>query len=225
MTPFAGGSRFIQKGLLTSKAVLIFAIVLMLLGTVIGIYLTMYAGKTLLIIGAIGLFIGIFYTAPPLFLASLAIGEVAVFFGFGPICLLGSFYVQTSIITTEAILYSLPVGFLITAVLYINQFPDFEPDKKANKNNLVVRLGTKKACHGLVILFIATYLSIIIPVILGIFPLITLVSLLTSIIAVKAIKGLYKNHDKPQALIPSMVMVINTHLFTGILLIVSLLLS
>ena len=36
-----------------------------------------------------------------------------------------------------------PHGFFIAAVIWINQFPDYEADRDVGKKNLVVRLGPK----------------------------------------------------------------------------------
>jgi 1,4-dihydroxy-2-naphthoate octaprenyltransferase len=37
------------------------------------------------------------------------------------------------------------VGLLIAAVVYINEFPDYEADRAAHKNGLVVVLGRERA--------------------------------------------------------------------------------
>ena len=51
---------------------------------------------------------------------------------------------------------------LFRSILVINQYPDYEADKLCNKRNWVVRLGKTKALKVYVVLFVLSYLSIIV---------------------------------------------------------------
>ena len=95
ITPFTGGSRFIQEKIITPRAILTFAVALIAVGTLIGFYLAYTAGPLLLIIGAFGLLTGIFYSAPPIFLASRGLGEITVAVNFGLLTVTGSYFIQT----------------------------------------------------------------------------------------------------------------------------------
>ena len=61
----------------------------------------------------------------------------------------------------NCILLGIPIGFLTTNILLINQFPDMISDAKTNKNHLVVVFGKKKSRF--------IYLSILIMAILSSF--------------------------------------------------------
>jgi 1,4-dihydroxy-2-naphthoate polyprenyltransferase len=84
-TMFSGGSRVIQYGLVSLDAMKKVSIACYAIGIAIGIYLTATRGIELLWIGVAGIFLSIFYTAPPLRLVHRGLGEVCVALGFGPI--------------------------------------------------------------------------------------------------------------------------------------------
>jgi len=75
----------------------------------------------------------------------------------GPLVVLGAYYVQTGNVSLEAIVASIPIGLLITAVLYINQFPNEHADKTAKKNTFVVIIGRQKAIKGSYLLLVFAY--------------------------------------------------------------------
>ncbi|MEG3069913.1 MAG: 1,4-dihydroxy-2-naphthoate octaprenyltransferase [Candidatus Syntrophopropionicum ammoniitolerans] len=69
------------------------------------------------------------------------LGEVLVFIFFGPVAVCGTYYVQALELTTVVWWASLPMGFLISALLVVNNIRDIETDKKTGKKTLAVRLG------------------------------------------------------------------------------------
>ena len=90
-----------------------------------------------------------FYTAPPFRFASRkGMGELLIGLNFGPLMVAGSFLVQTSGDMTHvmnAVLAGIPIGFLVAAIVFVNQFPDHDGDKATGKNNLVVVFGPRKS--------------------------------------------------------------------------------
>jgi 1,4-dihydroxy-2-naphthoate octaprenyltransferase len=91
----------------------------------------------------IGAAAGWAYSARPLQLMSRGWGEICIFFTFGPFITLGAYYVMSGSLSGSAFALGLPHGFFIAAVIWINQFPDYEADCDVGKKNLVVRLGPK----------------------------------------------------------------------------------
>ncbi|MBI5875113.1 MAG: prenyltransferase [Deltaproteobacteria bacterium] len=225
LTPFTGGSRMIQNGVMTPRETYLLGIICLMLGSAIGIYLVYERGALLLLIGVIGFLSGYFYTAPPLFLVGKGLGELLVGLNFGLLSVIGSYYVQAQSISIGAAFASLPLAFLIAAILYINEFPDYDADKAVGKNHLVARLGKKKARWGFVLLVAGAYTSIISGVILHVMPVISLLAVIAGIFGVKAVNGLFKNYDKFKELIPSIKATILCHLATGVALIVIFLAS
>jgi len=223
LTPFSGGSRVIQKGTVPPKHMLIGSFVFFGLGSVIGLYLNAVTpGNLILYLGIFGLLTGFFYTATPVLIGYRGIGECIVGLDLGVLAVIGAYYVQAQSLSWSAFWISLPIGFLVAAILYINQFPDYDADKAVNKKHLVVRLGKKKAVYGYYLLIAATYLVIAGSVVFQMVTPFALISFLTLPISLGAIKILKTNYDKINELIPAQAKTIQTHLFTGLLLCIGL---
>jgi len=216
--PFTGGSRFIQNKILSPGQVLFAAVTCFVLGSGIGLFLSYKLGWVILALGATGVFSSVFYTGQPFYLAKRGIGEFFVGLNFGVLMTLGAYYVQARSFSWAALLASFPVALLIAAVLYINQFQDYQADKQVGKTHLVVRLGRKKATIGYVVIMLATYLSILAGVISKILTPWTLLALLTLPMAMKGIMVARANYDKSKELTPANVATVLVHLLTGILL-------
>ncbi|MEM3736735.1 MAG: 1,4-dihydroxy-2-naphthoate octaprenyltransferase [Candidatus Bathyarchaeia archaeon] len=223
--PFSGGSRMIQLGMLTPRAVLSGALLFFAAGGAIGLYLALARGFVILIFGLIGVFSGFFYTAPPFNLASRGIGELFVGLNFGVMMTAGAFYVQTQALTWEPVFAAIPVSMLITAVLYINEFPDYTADKTVGKRHLVVRLGRRRAAVGYGVLMTSTYFSIFAGVGCKVISPYTLLGILTLPFAVRAVQHAKVYHSEPSNLAPANASTIITHLTTGLLLTVGYILE
>ncbi|MBI4721730.1 MAG: prenyltransferase, partial [Candidatus Stahlbacteria bacterium] len=127
--PFGGGSHVIQEKLLSARSMLIGAFIAYAIAAIIGIYLVLKVGTFILVLGAIGILAGYFYTAPPFRFSYRGLGEIAVGIACGVLPVLGSYYVQVGKITMEVFIVSIPMGFLLANLLWLNQFPDYEADK------------------------------------------------------------------------------------------------
>ncbi len=219
--PFSGGSRMIQLGLLTPLEVLTGGIFFFAIGSGIGIYLAIERGWEILGLGLIGVVSSFFYTAPPLYFASRGIGELLVGLNFGTLMTLGAYFVQTQKFSLEAILASILPGLLIAGVLYINEFPDYNADKAVGKKTLVVRMGREKAVIPYIFIMLLGYIVILLSSLLGKLPFSTLISFATIPLGIKAIEFAKKYHSNPLKLIPANAMTIQSHLFTGLLLVVA----
>jgi len=219
-TPFAGGSRLIQRGLIEPAGLLRLALGLYLAGTVVGLVLVALRGTELIWFGLAGFGLGFLYTAPPVRLVHRGFGELAVGLGFGPVIVLGSYWVQAQGWSREAVLLSIPVGLLIAAVLYINEVPDRMWDAKAGKRTIITRLSPAMSINGYGLLMAAAYLAIVAGVAAGALPVPTLLGLLTVPMAWRAFQGLRRHHAYPYRLIPANATTVFAHLFTGLLMFV-----
>ena len=141
-TPFSGGSRYIQQGILSPKTILLLALLALTAGAAIGILIVLLTRSVfILILGLIGLLGGFFYTAPPLRLGYRSVGEPVIALLFGLLPVYGSYYLQTKTIDIIPLLPAVIVGILIFLVILINEFPDVAADAAVNKRTLVVRFG------------------------------------------------------------------------------------
>lgn len=224
--PFTGGSRMIQKGLVAPRHVLAASLLCFALGSAVGLYLYFTTnGELILALLAVGAASGFFYTAPPLLLANRGLGEFAVALNFGVLVTLGSYYVQTLSPSLEALAASIPVALLITAVLYVNQFPDYAADKAVGKNHLVVRLGRERAVQGYALLSGSAYAFLILSVALGVLTLHALLALAALPYTYNAYATLKKHFATPMLLAPACASTVKAHLYAGVLLSLGYLLS
>lgn len=113
-TQFSGGSRVIQYGLLSVGQMALLSAAAYAVGIALGLMLVLVRGSLeLLVIGALGVALSIWYTAPPIRLVHRGLGELAVAAGFGPLMVLGAYVVQTKALSLEAFIASIPVAILI----------------------------------------------------------------------------------------------------------------
>ena len=213
-----GGSRGIQMGLITPTGVRNLTIIVFALSVLVGIPLIQKAGMQVLWLGLIGFLSGLFYTAPPFrFSSRKGLGELLIGLNFGPLMVAGSTLIQTGQLLPEAFLAGIPLGFLIAAVVYINEFPDHDSDKVTGKNTLIVVFGPEKARIGYVALVSGAFLSIVLLVLNGTFPSLILITLLASYFGITSIQTLYKYYND-RLLEPANWGTIIMHSVTGLLL-------
>ena len=218
MVPYSGGSRSIQMGLISAKGMLTVSLVAFALSAVVGVPLIQKAGSmNVLWLGLIGFISGFFYTAPPFRFASRkGLGELLIGLNFGPLMVAGSALVQTGKILPEALLAGIPIGLLVAAIVYVNEFPDHDGDKATGKDTLIVVFGPEKARLGYVLLVASAFTSIILMALNGTLPMLSLIALPAAYFGVKAIKTLYKYYND-RLLLPANAGTINMHFVAGIL--------
>jgi 1,4-dihydroxy-2-naphthoate polyprenyltransferase len=139
--PYTGGSRFIQTGLLSRRQMTRLAVGLAATAIVLGVLLAALRGPGVVLLGVMGLALGLLYSLPGAQLSARGIGEAAVAISFGVLPVLGSVWLQAGTIDSGAVLVCLPVSAWAAAILIINEVPDIEADRRAEKRTLVVRSG------------------------------------------------------------------------------------
>jgi 1,4-dihydroxy-2-naphthoate octaprenyltransferase len=225
LTPFSGGSRAIQEGNAKPGTILIMTMIFFAIALGTGCWLT-YLGRPLsLLIGFLGLGAAWAYSAPPLQLMSRGWGEVVIFFAFGPLITLGTYYVMSGSLSWAAFALGFPQGFLIAAVIWINQFPDFQSDLKVGKKNLVVRLGPSfsRALYGGIM--ISAFMIVIFLISIVGLSYLTLLSFMAFPLAYKAMRILWQKYRSYQDIIPAQALTIQTVMAHGLLLSLGLILS
>src|SRR5439155_19328100 len=197
-TQFSGGSRVIHYGLVSLRGMALLSAAFYAAGAGIGLFLALYLHSWALFwLGVAGVLVSVFYTAPPLRLVHRGLGEIAVGIGFGPIMVLGAYYVQAQRFTWEAFYVSLPVALLISLVLYVNEIPDRAGDAAAGKRTLPVRWSKDVVIDVYVVAVAAAYGLIAGGALSGLLPAPTLIALSTVPLAVKATRGLRASYANP----------------------------
>ena len=129
--------KVIARGLLTPGTVLRGALTCFGLAALIGVYLVTRTGWPLAVVCLASVGVAYCYSAGPLPLGNVALGEPLVFIFMGPVMVLGSFYVQTQTVNWAAVWLSLPVACLVTDILIANNLRDAEEDNLSGKTTLV----------------------------------------------------------------------------------------
>jgi len=217
-TPFSGGSRFLREGILKPRQVQLAGLICFAAGSAMGLYLNyLCGGYMILLIGIVGVFIAYFYNADPLKIGYTRLSEVSTGFGFGTLMVLGAYYVQAKKLSWEAFFASVPIAILIALVQFINQFPDYDADKAAHKNNTVVMLGKEKAIAYYRFFLISVYVIVFFGIVFKVFPFAAILTFVTLPAAIKAIRVAVAHFDKIKELLPANALTIAIHLSFGIL--------
>lgn len=138
-----GPIRVTSAGLLKPRAVFSGMILCFALACLAGLFLIARAGWPVLVIGLVSIFFGILYTAGPVSLAYLGLGDVFTFLFFGLVATAGTYFVQArELSATSLVLGSIP-GFYSVVLIALNNLRDRESDLLSNKKTLAVRFGAQ----------------------------------------------------------------------------------
>jgi 1,4-dihydroxy-2-naphthoate octaprenyltransferase len=162
-----GPVRVTAGGLVPPRQVLIATYVSFGLAVLCGVYLVAVAGWVILLIGAASILAGVLYTGGPRPYGYEGLGELFVFLFFGVVAVTGSHYAQTEDLTWEAFALAVPVGFLASAILVVNNVRDLETDRRAGKRTLAVRLGRDRARGLYAAMVYGAFVTAPIPWVLG----------------------------------------------------------
>jgi 1,4-dihydroxy-2-naphthoate octaprenyltransferase len=155
-----GPVRLVGSGLAAPAAVKRAALIAFGVAAVAGLALAIAVDIRLLLVGAAAFAAGWLYTGGPKPYGYHALGEVSVFLFFGLVATAGSAYVQSERLTALAIGVGVPVGFLATALLVVNNLRDIPSDTAAGKRTLAVRLGDRRTRVFYVALLVAAVVAI-----------------------------------------------------------------
>jgi 1,4-dihydroxy-2-naphthoate octaprenyltransferase len=109
-----------------------------------------------------GLFISVFYVAPPLRLKHHGLGEPGVFIVWGPLMIAGTYYVTAGTLPAWVWLASVPYAIAVTAVLIGKHVDKYEQDRARGIHTLPVLLGKETSLRLNQALMIAFY-----PIVVG----------------------------------------------------------
>ncbi|MBV6477426.1 MAG: 1,4-dihydroxy-2-naphthoate octaprenyltransferase [Ignavibacteria bacterium] len=183
-----GGSMVLSMGLVSMKKMKIAAMISLLIAFAIGVFLYIQSGIWILYLSLFGLLSAIFYTAKPLALKYKALGDIQVIISFGLGMTLGSYIVQTGSFSWLPLLFAIPIGLLIDAILHSNNIRDINFDGKFGVKTLPILIGEKMSVKVYYVLILGAYLCLIIFVALGMLPWFALLSLITLPLALKLVK-------------------------------------
>jgi len=220
-TKMSGGSGVLPEGLLKPTQVYVAGIIFLIIGTAIGIYFVTTDGIVIGIILAFAVLSIYFYST---IIVNWGLAEVFVGIK-GSMIVIGTYFVQTTDITEQAVLGGIVIGALSSLILFITSFPDHDADKAKGRKTLVISLGKKRACSILWVFPVITYGITVIAVFFEVFPIFCLLILLTIPLIIRSGLKLKQNYDKLINLIPVMSSTLYFSRITGVLLIVGFLVN
>ncbi|MEX0826122.1 MAG: 1,4-dihydroxy-2-naphthoate polyprenyltransferase [Acidimicrobiia bacterium] len=138
-----GPPRAVASGLLTARQVWIGTAVVLTAACAGGLYLAAISGPLILAIGVAAIGAALAYTGGPWPYGYHGLGEVFVFVFFGLAAVTGSRYAHDATVPSQAWLVAIPVGFLVTAILVVNNLRDLDTDRAAKKRTLAVIIGRR----------------------------------------------------------------------------------
>ena len=219
-TPFSGGSTILPSNLLTPKGVLSEGLLFLSIGTAVGAYFVVQFAFDPVVLAFTGIAV-VTILAYSSFLSKWGIGELVTGINFGPLLLLGTYYVQTRTLAIQPLLTGAVLGILTAGILYINEFPDVDADSSRGRRDLVVRWGKQAAASRFKVLLASAYVILVLGVASGLITPLALLGLLAIPKARSAARILDSTKGKAPELIPGMAATVMTTLLTGALLAVA----
>jgi len=220
-TKMSGGTGVLPEGLLKPSSVYRAGIGFLILGSLVGFYFVFTNGITIAVILGFAI-LSIYFYSTKIVDSGLAEFFVAVK---GTMIVLGTSFIQSSQITLESILGGIVIGVLSSLVLFIASFPDHDADKSKGRKTLVIAVGKKNAASLFWIFPTISYSVIVFGISIGVFPILSLITLTSIPLVIKSGFGLKRNFDSTQELMPSMSSTLMFSRITGVLFVLSFLFS
>ena len=212
-TKMSGGTGVLPEGLLKPSSVYRAGVLFLIIGSLIGSYFVITNGILIAIILGFAILSIYFYSTK---IVDSGLGEFFVAVK-GSMIVIGAFFIQSGEINPESILAGIVIGALSSLVLFIASFPDHDADKSKGRKTLVIVVGKEKASKLFLDFPFIAYAVIIIGVTLSLFPVLSLISLLSFPLIIKSGLGLQKNYNSVNELVPFMSTSLKFSRITGIL--------
>jgi len=194
-TSFSGGSGALPNNPNMANIVLLFGLLALLITVVIGIYfmVTMggVIGNKLLPIGLVGLIVIITYTQWLNRMPLLCL--IAPGLGFGLLMVVGTHIVLTLKYSALVWLVSLIPFFLINNLLLLNQYPDMQADASVGRKTFPLAFGIERSNQVYALFMVTTYSLIILYILVGILPTMSVIALMPIPLALFALVGAIKH--------------------------------
>jgi 1,4-dihydroxy-2-naphthoate octaprenyltransferase len=181
-------SHALLKGRLTEREAFVLALIAFVTATALGVWLAVERGWPVIALGLAGLLGGWGYTAPPLEYKFRALGLPLVFVLFGPLSVVGAYFVITGEFDPATLAVSAPVGLLVTAILHGNEWRDISEDARAGGVTFSIRAGRRLAHQGYLALVVGAYLALGVAVLVKALPVESLLALLSLPLLVRVIR-------------------------------------
>jgi len=169
-----GASTVIFRHEMTAVQVLAGGIGSFFIAAIFGLILIYLVGPVILLFGLTGMAIAYFYSAKPFQFAIRGLGDILVYIAMGFLMTWGAYYIQIPRWSWLAFAASVPVGFLVVAILNMNNTRDIQDDRAVHKLTLPVRFGQQFGQRFHAFLLIGSYVAVTIFALFRILPFFSL---------------------------------------------------
>lgn len=195
-----GGWKPIPRGFISLRDAKTVSYLLFVGSMLVALYFTFVVGPWAFILGLVGVILAVAYTAPPLKLdyRGYGLGEIAILIAFGPIPVLGSFYVQTGMLNLQALLVSIPIGIITVTILLDHDLIFYEVYSKSKKLSLAVVLGKARTLQASLSLTILAYVIVLLLIAERVLPVWCVIApLVSSLILARRAKVFTQPNEPP----------------------------
>jgi len=220
-TPFSGGSGTLQAAPPMARWALGTGITTMAILGAVGTYFLATRGLSFLPLGLVGMLIIYGYT--PWLTRRPFLCLISPGLGFGPLMVMGTQFALTGRYSWTAFVASLVPFFLVNNLLLLNQFPDVDADRSIGRRSLPITLGNRRSSLVYGLFLLLAYLSIVVGVLTGTLPALSLLGLATLPAGVLSFAGAARYAEETPRLIPAMGLNVVTNILTPVLVAVGLL--
>src|SRR6266852_1100989 len=191
-----GASTVIFRHEMTASQVLAGGIGSFVIAAIFGLILIYLVGPVILLFGLTGMAIAYFYSAKPFQFAIRGLGDILVYIAMGFLMTWGAYYIQIPRWSWLAFAASVPVGFLVVAILNMNNTRDIQDDMAVHKLTLPVRFGQLFGQRFHAFLLIGSYLAVSLFVLLKLLPLYSLAVWITFPLAFGNVRSVLMASDR-----------------------------
>ena len=175
----------ITKKLIGEGALWNASAVAIMIAALCGLYIYAVKGPIILFFGIVGVILAYTYSAGKHNIKSLTLGELVVFFVYGPLMTNAAYFVETGSFGVNAAYTSVIVGISIMLILFANNIRDIKADRAINMKTAAGKLGLGRSITIFSLLVALMYILLAVFVIASILPIFSALALLSIPYAIK----------------------------------------
>lgn len=150
----------VNNGLVTKKQARVIMAVLVIIAVVMSIPVILYGGWPVILLGAFGILIAYFYTAPPVNLGARGLGEMAVALSFF-LMVFASYYVASGYVwDPEIFVFAILIGVMVGHMRIVDSMTGQDAHIAADEKSISVIVGLDKMGSLIKVMLIVTYIIV-----------------------------------------------------------------